>query len=1061
MAGDWEKIWWLRPGDLAATFDDVSLVFRGDEGSLWRFELQRRDGSSTEVYWDYRARSFPPRNEGAPPLPKRLAESLRAMIGPLGMWEPPGDHQRLLDTIATRMKEEEWVTGKRLRAKLGWNKEQLHAITDPLQPRYVRERLGDEGDAYSLSLPGLLVSSSRPLVLRILDSTLATLQGKFERDPDVQTFTLDELVTENGFEFSDRKMICWVVSAADLRLGGTGVFGDRRAEFDWSVPRDIEEVIACQSGTALLDYFQRPTTHRPRPWPTAPVRISNSASWPTRTAAPHSRTSRPRRRSPTVDGSGSRPEREAERSAQAEAQDFEEGEEHALEGANQLQEAEFSATTDRRRDHRLAETPAAPTPRKSDGPRASQGEAVRWLHISDFHIKAGTHYDSRVVLDGIEELVREGRDHQPFDFVVATGDIAYSGQTEEYTNVEGFFDRLLKAVGLGRERLVVVPGNHDVNRGRTRGLARTLKTEKESQEYFGPDYPRHDFVAQKEFRNWHDDYFKAEGRVAPTDTTCGPLVSMTIRGQRVHVLPVNTALFARDDHDHGKLWIGRRAVRESIATLRDAAGLRIVAMHHPFEWLHYLERRRVQAEIQAAADIIMTGHLHDAEAGHLTSASTEVVTVSAGAAYQGSQWPCSLFFGAADATSIRLRPFRYADNAEQWVLDTSIFPNSKAYEGVFSRPRRDRGAARGRVSGRESATAAGSAKTSAREGGHDLTAPRADAENEDGPHLTHSRESTSGHPAHSVDASQGNEAEQTSQDAEEERREHEEGDDDSEATTVDLVDVMASILARGPNRLSKTLAVRLECGEDRTQPLARRVAMAIDDMGSGPKATRTLVDTFYEVWSELTAGEAADAGRTLGTIQALLLEWLPRRYDEDRELVRVVRRQPLSGARAAPDAEVDTDNDFFVEIQIAGLDERAADLEPRSNVDDKTSHSSVGRYRLPSSPTLDSEIQSGFSAAQTIAKGLASQFPGAHDGTPEGHLRFARKRFEFLRRRGRDYGPRYLVLPAGGMPVGALRILKAIFPALRLVEKTGKVPEAETDLVNPLISLFRPKSQGD
>ena len=98
---------------------------------------------------------------------------------------------------------------------------------------------------------------------------------------------------------------------------------------------------------------------------------------------------------------------------------------------------------------------------------------LTWLHISDFHFRAGDPYDRDVVLRALVESVKRFRanSHAP-DLVFATGDIAYSGKADEYKLATQFFDDLLDATGLDRRHLFLVPGNHDVDRSLVPGLAR-------------------------------------------------------------------------------------------------------------------------------------------------------------------------------------------------------------------------------------------------------------------------------------------------------------------------------------------------------------------------------------------------------------------------------------------------------------------------------------------------------------------------------------------------------------------------------------------------------------
>jgi 3',5'-cyclic AMP phosphodiesterase CpdA len=112
-------------------------------------------------------------------------------------------------------------------------------------------------------------------------------------------------------------------------------------------------------------------------------------------------------------------------------------------------------------------------------------DEITWLHISDIHLKAGASYDRDVVLRSLLSSLKEfgKRDLSP-DVIFITGDLAFSGVEDEYTVADQFLDDLLKATNLGRDRIFVVPGNHDVDRKSGIGLARTLDSEDHSVQYF-------------------------------------------------------------------------------------------------------------------------------------------------------------------------------------------------------------------------------------------------------------------------------------------------------------------------------------------------------------------------------------------------------------------------------------------------------------------------------------------------------------------------------------------------------------------------------------------------
>ena len=95
-------------------------------------------------------------------------------------------------------------------------------------------------------------------------------------------------------------------------------------------------------------------------------------------------------------------------------------------------------------------------------------DKISWLHLSDFHFRAeGDNFSQVVSCDALaRDIPSRLSDEFPLQFIVVTGDIAFSGQSSEYEIASAFFASLLDNLGLNAERLCIVPGNHDVDRSR-------------------------------------------------------------------------------------------------------------------------------------------------------------------------------------------------------------------------------------------------------------------------------------------------------------------------------------------------------------------------------------------------------------------------------------------------------------------------------------------------------------------------------------------------------------------------------------------------------------------
>jgi len=333
---------------------------------------------------------------------------------------------------------------------------------------------------------------------------------------------------------------------------------------------------------------------------------------------------------------------------------------------------------------------------------------ITWLHLSDLHQRRSNNDQNRihiqnanVVLDSllgdIEELI--ANKHLPPDFIVFSGDVAQSGHPDEYELTARFFNKLLATTGLERDRLFVVPGNHDVDRGGispeiAEGCLATLTRRDNVTRFLGPGY-RTRFVAWAKFEGYQQfvaDYF--DGALPFDAENYFYVRTLTIRGVQVAILGLNSAWMSgyyRDKEDsysdRGHLLVGAAQARGALDDPKTQnADVRIALMHHPLDWLQEFDCEEVQPLLYGGCEFVLHGHQHRQVIAGLQTPDNSTLVFAAGACYNRREQP-NLYnivqFDLAGRSGIAtLR--RYSDvGSGFWAADTLTYRNAPNGEYRF------------------------------------------------------------------------------------------------------------------------------------------------------------------------------------------------------------------------------------------------------------------------------------------------------------------------------------------------------------------------------------------
>ncbi|KAB2966588.1 metallophosphoesterase, partial [Zoogloea sp.] len=305
---------------------------------------------------------------------------------------------------------------------------------------------------------------------------------------------------------------------------------------------------------------------------------------------------------------------------------------------------------------------------------------VRWLHLSDFHVGKDD-YATRKMFDYILAHVRN-RKAEGFvpDLLFITGDLANNGLDKEYeTFWLEFVTPLQDVIGSHfGERTFVVPGNHDVDRGKFPAFSREEVAKPESH-YLDPTEEggklRGEMLIPRFQAYLDSDCSPAKGAFANQEGAYAHCLEL--QGQEVGIVGINTAWLTKDDKDERQLTPGKSLLEKALDTIK-LAKLRIVLGHHPIDWFIPAQKKPITSLLGQHHVLYLHGHLHDAWAEPSYGGGQTYLAIQSGAGFQareGERWRNGLVWGEADlnARVVRLQAWRWDPGQQDWILATDAF----------------------------------------------------------------------------------------------------------------------------------------------------------------------------------------------------------------------------------------------------------------------------------------------------------------------------------------------------------------------------------------------------
>lgn len=307
---------------------------------------------------------------------------------------------------------------------------------------------------------------------------------------------------------------------------------------------------------------------------------------------------------------------------------------------------------------------------------------IRWLHLSDFHVGKDNYGQSQLFKYILSHVKEKLKPNFAPDFVFITGDIAQSGLAEQYDKFgEEFLTPLKKLLGK-QGKILIVPGNHDVDRKKEEFVTRDAIRQR-SPNFFDTDEngqaKRQAILSRLKAYSEHDLLYLDNNNDNWLESPAAHFVQHgTLNGWKFGILGLNTAWFAEDARDHGQLTPGKPIVEAGLEAIA-GADLKIVLGHHPLDWFHTEDVQLIRSLFGRHKVIYLHGHLHQNSSRFEEGAGYWFLNVQSGAAFQAREndiWVNGLLWGEWNPTAQHLELEAYCWNKDDqgWIHDMKAIP---------------------------------------------------------------------------------------------------------------------------------------------------------------------------------------------------------------------------------------------------------------------------------------------------------------------------------------------------------------------------------------------------
>lgn len=293
------------------------------------------------------------------------------------------------------------------------------------------------------------------------------------------------------------------------------------------------------------------------------------------------------------------------------------------------------------------------------------------------------------LLDCIERRAEIAAELAALDFIVFSGDLAFSGTKQQFeTAWSELLEPLCSRANVPVKRLFIVPGNHDLERSRFDMLPAALAQGVKSRADILP------WLVEPDRRQRLLDPFSAYSDLLnkhlPHQTAWACSSLFEAGGLTVGVAGLNSSSMCGRQYpdgsmrDYGGLVVGEPQLSAASKPI-EKADVRIFAFHHPFDWLAEFDRNDVKRQVLTAAHFVLCGHVHQPEIRAENGTDGEVIALPAGASYDRRNSPDQRYVNSFNFVHLDLDAGTGCGFIQRWSeINTAWMPDYETFhDGRF------------------------------------------------------------------------------------------------------------------------------------------------------------------------------------------------------------------------------------------------------------------------------------------------------------------------------------------------------------------------------------------